>query len=36
MKLRHPRFGLTREEASLAAESYLRHCQKMEERPLAG
>ena len=34
--LRHPKFGLTWEEADLAAECYLRHCQKVPERPTGG
>ena len=34
--LRHPKFGLNREEAYLAAECYLRHCQKVPERPAGG
>ena len=36
LTLRHPRFGLTPEEAELAAESYLRHCEKMDDSPLVG
>ena len=36
LTLRHPRFGLTPEEAELAAESYLRHCEIAEDPPPAG
>ena len=34
--LQHSRFGLTEEQANLAAECYLRHCQEVPERPACG